>query len=581
VQVIRNRRQRHRNGFISRRLADAAREGGYIAVVTVILCPLLFGVCAFTVDVGNWYANVQKIQRAADAASLAGVTYMPGNFAQARAVALNIAAVNGFTANVDPEPVTGQPSKLRVTITDTVDNTFGQLFGKPTETITRTSVANYQAPLPMGSPCNAFGNGPEPTTGAINPRSGNCSAAGQYWANVGSPQATKISGDAYQDGNCSGNPDNCSGTNTDYSPDGYFYSVKLSAPVSNLTIQAFDAGFTSVGDLCTSNFGSGTTAAVNAKNQYNYNAGTSAATAKYLQDTALYASGQSSPYCTGDMLFGSTPPDTTYTIRQPVATSNPWDPTSYPVVASCVKTFKGYTGDLYTALNQYKQDASGKVTYTNGVPDAAPGYRDDVAKVFRQWSTLCTFSGTVSAGTYFIQVQGNAAADDQNGNGHNRFALRAFGSSAADNSNIAISGYTNMAMYANLTSAQTSFYLTQVSPAAAGQVLNVRLFDIGDSTQPGTVTIRPPADSNLSSFSGCQATGPTSGALSNCSITANSSYNGKWEQISIPIPSGYTCDSLSVTGCWITLGYNYGSGQPSDTTSWTANLEGTPVRITE
>ncbi len=60
-----------------------------------------------------------------------------------------------------------------------------------------------------------------------------------------------------------------------------------------------------------------------------------------------------------------------------------------------------------------------------------------------------------------------------------------------------------MAIYANLTSAQTSFYLTQVSPAAAGQVLNVRLFDIGDSTQPGTVTIRPPADSNLSSFSGC------------------------------------------------------------------------------
>jgi hypothetical protein len=95
------------------------------------------------------------------------------------------------------------------------------------------------------------------------------------------------------------------------------------------------------------------------------------------------------------------------------------------------------------------------------------------------------------------------------------------------------------------------------------------------------VTIRPPADSNLSSFSGCIATGPTSGALSNCSITANSSYNGKWEQISIPIPSGYTCDSLSVTGCWITLGYNYGGGQPSDTTSWTANLEGTPVRITE
>jgi Flp pilus assembly protein TadG len=586
--VSRHRGRRRRPGFVSRRLARSAREGGYIAVITVILAPLLFGISAFTVDVGNWYFTVQKIQRAADAASLAGVTYMPGNLAMAKQQALATAADNGFTANVDPEPVDGQPSKLRVTITETVHNTFGQLLGVDTTKIVRTSVANYQAPLPMGSPCNGFGNGPEPTLNAINPRSNNCAAAGQFWANVGSPAAAKVSGDAYQNGSCSSSVDGCSGgTNTDYSSNGYFYSVTLSQPVTNLTIQAFDPAFVSVGDLCSSNFGSGDTAAVNAKNDYNYTVGTSADTASAKQDPLLYGNGQTSPYCTGDMLFGSPPPDTTYTIRQPVQSSNPWDPTSYPVVASCTKTYKGFNGDLYTALNEYKQTKTA-VTYTKGAPDLAPvatsttaGYNPTVAAEFRQWNTLCTFTGTVSAGTYFIQVQGNAPDDNPAGNGHNRFALRAFGASPTDNSNIAISGYTNMAIYANLTSANTSFYLTQVSPAAAGQVLNVRLFDIGDSTSPGTVTITPPADSNLGSFSGCTATGPTTGALTNCSITANSSYNGKWEQISIPIPQGYTCAFGSVTGCWITLAYNYGSGQPSDTTSWTANLEGTPVRITE
>ena len=51
VQVIRRRRRHRRLGFIGRRLANTAREGGYIAVVTVILCPLLFGVSAFTIDV--------------------------------------------------------------------------------------------------------------------------------------------------------------------------------------------------------------------------------------------------------------------------------------------------------------------------------------------------------------------------------------------------------------------------------------------------------------------------------------------------------------------------------------------------
>jgi hypothetical protein len=562
------------------RSRSAVRDGGYIAVLSVILTPVIFGLAALTIDVGNWYFVAQNVQRAADAAALAGVTYMPGNLAQAEQVALGVAASNGFTVGVDPEPVDGQPSKLRVTITKTVDNTFGQLLGLDSTTIRRTSVANFQAPLPMGSPCNGFGNGPDPLLNAANPRSSNCAAAGQFWANVGSPMANKVSGDAYQNNVCSSSVDGCpGGTNTDYAKDGYFYSVTLSQPVTNLTIQAFDPAFVNVGDLCTSgNFGSGATAAVNAKNQYNYNAGTSAATATPKEDPALYASGQTNPYCTGDMLFGSTPPDTTYTIRQPVQTSNPWDPTSYSVVSSCTKTYKGFDGNLYTALNQYQQDSNAAVKYPL---QQAAGYNAAVASEFRQWNTLCAFSGTVPAGTYFIQVQGNAPDDDPAGNGHNRFALRAFGSSPADNAAIAISGYTNMAIYANLTSANTSFYLTKVSPAAAGQVLNVRLFDIGDSTQPGTVTIRPPADSNLSSFSGCTGTGPTSGTLANCSITANSSYNGKWEQISIPIPQGYTCDSTAVTGCWITLSYNYGTGQPSDTTSWTANLEGTPVRLTE
>jgi hypothetical protein len=480
--------------------------------------------------------------------------------------------------------VTGQSSKLQVTITETVQNTFGQLLGMNTETITRTAVANYQAPLPMGSPCNEFGNGPEPTNGAVNPRSSNCSQAGQFWANVGSPQATKISGDAYQDGVCGSTVNGCSGSsNTDYSSLGYFYSVKLSAPVTNLTIQAFDAAFVSVGDFCSANFGSGATAAANAKNQYNYDPGTSSATAKYLQDPNLYGSGQNGSYCTGDMLInGSTPPDTTYTIRQPGPTSNPWDPTSYPVVSSCVKTYKGFSGDLYGALNQYKQDSSNKVTYTGGQPDLASSYNPTVASEFRQWSTLCTFPGTISAGTYFIQVQTNAPDDNPSGSGHNRFALRAFGASATDNADISISGYTNMGIYANLNNAKTSFYLTQVGPQAGGQVLNVSLFDVGDSSQSGTITIKPPADSNVSAFTGCIGTGPVSGALTGCSLTAsNATHNGKWQQVSVPIPSGYTCDSASPTGCWIILSYDYGGGQPNDTTSWTANLEGTPVRLTQ
>jgi Flp pilus assembly protein TadG len=569
-------------------------DSGFIAVATAIIVPVLLALSAFTVDVGNWYYHAESVQRAADAAALAGVTYLPGDLAAAKKQAIATAAANGYansaTVTVDPEPVSGNPNQLQVTITEIVDNSFGKLMGVSTETIRRTAIANYQAPLPLGSPCNEFGDGPEPKLNATNPRSSNCSNAGAFWANVGSPKASKSYGDAYQDGDCASSAsgtDNCSGTNSDYSTNGYFYSIKVTAPVTNLTIQAFDPNFVYVGDLCDSNFGSGTSAAVNAKNQYNYSAGTSAATAKYLEDNQLYAPGQNGAYCTGDMLYtqqSNQPPDTTYTVRAPSATANPWDPTTNPIIGGCTQTYKGFSGDLYTALNQYAQ-TNGAVTYAAGKPVAAAtgtnGYQDAVAKSFRQWSTLCTIPGTIAAGTYYIQVQSNAPGDNTNGDGHNRFAMRAFGSGPSDNANIAISGFTDMAMYADLPSAHTSFYLTQITPGAAGQILQIRLFDIGDSSQPGTVRVIPPLDSGLTTFSGCVGAGPTSGALTNCSIPANSSYNGKWETISVPIPSNYTCNYQSAVGCWITLSYDYGAGQPSDTTSWQASLEGTPVRLTK
>ena len=52
------------------RAPGAARrrsEGGYVAILTILLFTTLFGLCAFAVDVGNWYYTGQRAQRAADA----------------------------------------------------------------------------------------------------------------------------------------------------------------------------------------------------------------------------------------------------------------------------------------------------------------------------------------------------------------------------------------------------------------------------------------------------------------------------------------------------------------------------------
>jgi hypothetical protein len=518
------------------RSRPGAEDHGYIAVLTALLALVIMAMAAFAVDVGNWYLTAQEEQRAADAAALAGVPSLPVDTSGAFATAKNFAAANGFTDGQQTVSVVagldGQPTRLKVTVTKTVGNYFGTLLGLSKTTISRSAVADYAGPVPMGSPCNEFGNDPE-STGF---RSSNCANTGQFWANVGSPAATKVSGDAYQDNNCSSSPvpDNCAGgVNSDYETNGYFYTVNLTADVNNLVVQAFDPALISVGDACD-----------------NPTANLSGAVG------TRYEKGSSSSYCTGDILYGgSVDVSTRFTLREQVPTSNPWDPLSYPAVAGCTNTYAGYHGDLSNPAN----------------------YSNYVKAVFRQWATLCTIP-SAKAGTYMMQVQTNGLGLDT-ANGHNRFGIRAYGSTSGAKDSIAIAGYQRMAMYANLPSATTLFYLARVPSGAAGQILNVRLFDIGDSTGPGTVQILAPLDSGVA-FTNCVGNGPASGSFPTCSLTASSSFNGKWETVSVPIPTNYTCNDLDQTKCWVKLQYSYGAGnKPSDTTSWTANIEGDPVRL--
>ena len=203
------------------------------------------GLAAIAVDVGRSYVVGQQGQRAADAAALAGVVSLPGDQVTAKSTALRYATLNGFTDGVAPRHsvaagIDGRPTRLRVTVTRTVDTVFASVLGQPTETVTRTAVADYAGPVPMGSPCNEYGDDPE-TAGH---RSANCDGTGAFWANVGSPLAPKGNGDAYQ---------NDMGNNTDFDPNGYFYSVTLRHAVSSLQIQAFDPAFVDVGDACTTN----------------------------------------------------------------------------------------------------------------------------------------------------------------------------------------------------------------------------------------------------------------------------------------------------------------------------------------
>ncbi|HET7326333.1 MAG TPA: pilus assembly protein TadG-related protein [Nocardioidaceae bacterium] len=531
-------------------------EDGYVAVFVALLMVVLVGMAAFTVDVGQWYVTGQQAQRAADAAALGGVPELPDDQPDAFAAAQQLAAANGFQDGVETATVTpaidGQPTRLRVTVSRTVDNIFGPLLGLDQTTITRTAVADYAGPVAMGSPCNQFGNDPEATSAS---RSAACEDTGEFWANVGSLRATKQSGDAFQNGVCSGGDDGCTGsTNDDYDPNGYFYTVTLSRAVSNLQLEAFDPALINVGDLCTQNLTGA--AAIPA-----------ASTDPGTEPSQRYKAGPDSPYCTGDVRFGGTGQVATeFTVREMTDASDPWDPLSYPVVSGCQQTFPGFNGALAEKLNR-----------------SVATYDAYVASVFRRWRPLCTIPAA-DAGTYLIQVKTNGVGADA-ASGHNRFGLRGWssGDSSAKDA-IAIAGYNKMAVYANLPSATTLFHLARLPSGSGGQVLNVRLFDVGDSSNTGTIQVVAPDGFD---FSGCKGYGPQGGVsgtdLPTCSVTANSSsFQGKWQTIAVPIPDDYGCDDEDPTACWAKLQYSYGSGnQPTDTTSWQASIEGDPVRLVE
>ena len=68
-------------GSRTSRRRSRRQEAGYAAVVTALLASVLFlGMAAMGVDTARWYVEVERVQKAADAAALAGVTYMPVSY---------------------------------------------------------------------------------------------------------------------------------------------------------------------------------------------------------------------------------------------------------------------------------------------------------------------------------------------------------------------------------------------------------------------------------------------------------------------------------------------------------------------
>jgi hypothetical protein len=543
--------------------------------MTLLLMVLFAG---FAVDLSNWWYRAERVQRAADAGAHAGVVFLPADLPSATARARGEVALNGYpvepgtTVAVTQEP---NPNRLRVKVRTTVDNYFLSIIGLDTQVIEREAVAEYVAPVPMGSPENRLGNDPE--TG-YNP---------QLWSMVGGPNSWKHWGDRYQAKVCQNTESLCGGTNPeneDYATEGYLFAVDVKQVVAGqpLLIQIYDPAFVDIGSTCGSSMLPSNT---------QRSALQSLPGNPYPDATTRYAPGAGA-FCSGDIDHEGANINTSFVVRAPDSTV--WSDVDNPVInnASCApQTFRPFNPTNGTTIYDWLR------TGAESVVDNQPPWT--LAESFRRWVTVCRIpAGSVQTGRYVLQIRTNATAAAPSvynagvaTGGHNRFSLRAgFGTagvSAVSGSNLTISARGRLPLFTNAPGADATFYLARVLPYDKGRTLRISLFDMGDvSGSAGSLTILPPSEF-ASSFSGCSFERDGGGTLSTSpsqcrlnSVSAANGYQGKLVTIDVPIPNNYTCNDTSPTGCWVRVRAQFPGGV-NDVTTWSAAILGNPVRLVE
>lgn len=528
-----------RNPKYRLRTVRSDESGATLFFVAVVLM-VLMGMAGFAVDYGWLYWNGIKIQHGADAAALSGVIYEPGDQSTAYSEARAAAAENGYddlAADTIVMPVdfsddataVENANQLAVTVSHTVPTFFMKAFGIDSVTISRRAVAEYALPLAMGSDWPYFGQ--DPALG----RSPN------YWGNIHGYYTGRKMGDRFASQcNSGGKRSGCTknaerretlsaGTNNGFSDltGGYLYAIEVPAGASNLVVEIFDGAFHRGGG--------------------DY----------YL--TGDNPQGGSQGPTTIFMLYGPdpTPLDTTDGNKLLCkVTYNPQDP------------FADFNGD--GSVNDSDDlDGDGDLDWDDVEFNSA-------GSVAALWDRMCGGTFNEGEGIYPLRV----VIADPGGNddrGLNRFSMRAFTSGPDPR----FFGLGDMAIYANFEGNTATFNLAEVPEVHAGRELVIELWD-PDSGNTG-VRIELP-NGTLPQCSASATDGRSSAGLIPCDINFNSdlspngggSFNDEHLQIRIAIPDSYTCSA----NCWWTIEVSYPGGA-NDTTTWSARIEGNPVRLVE
>ena len=499
-----------------------SEKGAILPFVALVLL-LLLGLASFAVDLGWFYLNSTRIQRAAESSALAGVIHMPQAYlTKAEPTAIQVAATNGYVDGMDGASITvtdgltwSEPNQLEVTISDTVDTFLLKALGLQSQTITRSAVAEYVPPLPLGSPASQFGN-------SCDPNETGCNNQVNFWANIHGKYTDTRMGDAYssycEDGTGSGN----SGCNQNVSwrdpatstrKGGYLYGIEATAG-NPFSVQFLDIAF------------------------HNRSGGVDTNDNWRTGDRGCEAWGDGSAGC-GQV------------VRTTLYAPDPSPLNLNDNIPLCVKDWAPRPQVLESA------------PYVWELP----------------WCT----QGAPVDGVYVLQVEvldPLDSSDPAGWSGLNRYSVKATGGAR-------LYGLGDMSLYNNATGTTSDFYMAEVSDIYSGKTFVLELYDPGEANPGGWVEVKAPNGVNSwTDYPSCKMSVRTSEAaswgatttLSPCKFFANNDggandYNGDWIKLEMQL-SSYACGA----DCWWKLNYNY-TNNVNDTTTWKAYIVGNPVHL--
>jgi putative Flp pilus-assembly TadE/G-like protein len=118
------------------------KYGAQIVVIMALVVAVLIGTVALGTDIGLLYYNWGLLQKAADAAVLAGAHYLPADPANAISVANSFAAQNGMTVNeITSTTVAADQMSISVRLVRTVPYYFAKVIGISSGLVTARATA--------------------------------------------------------------------------------------------------------------------------------------------------------------------------------------------------------------------------------------------------------------------------------------------------------------------------------------------------------------------------------------------------------------------------------------------------------